>query len=126
MLSPAAINARRNRAGPAPPPAGRQAGGSFVTATPEPNDIDLIVLVYPGHNFAAELRPTEYNVLSRRLVRKHYALDMLMAADGSRSAEDYRRFFSQVRDRPETEKGMLCVRLVAARGGAGGRKRVQR
>jgi hypothetical protein len=73
--------------------------GSFVTATPAPNDIDLIVLAYPGHDFAAELGPVEYNVLSKRAVRKRYAFDVLVAADGSELAEQYREFFARVRDR---------------------------
>ena len=38
--------------------------GSFVTAKPDPNDIDLILVLNPGHDFTAELRPFVYNVLS--------------------------------------------------------------
>src|SRR5205085_11246191 len=38
--------------------------GSFVTATDGPNDIDLIVILRPGHDFSADLRPFEYNVVS--------------------------------------------------------------
>lgn len=33
--------------------------GSFVTAKNCPNDIDLIVILRPGHNFTADLRPRE-------------------------------------------------------------------
>ncbi|MBI2926746.1 MAG: hypothetical protein HYY24_13700 [Verrucomicrobia bacterium] len=33
--------------------------GSFVSAKPEPNDIDLIVAVVPGHSFAVDLSPSE-------------------------------------------------------------------
>ena len=38
--------------------------GSFVTAKPDPNDIDLILVLDAGHDFTAELLPFEYNVLS--------------------------------------------------------------
>lgn len=44
--------------------------GSFVTSAAEPNDVDLILLVRPDHDFSAELRPFEYNVISRRQVRE--------------------------------------------------------
>ena len=37
--------------------------GSFVTAKPAPNDIDLVVIVPETHDFSADLRPLEYNVL---------------------------------------------------------------
>lgn len=33
--------------------------GSFVTATPDPNDVDLVLLVNPSHDFSANLRPFE-------------------------------------------------------------------
>jgi hypothetical protein len=85
--------------------------GSFITATPEPNDIDLILLVEPGHDFSAELRPPEYNVLSRRQVRKRHGLDVLVAREGSAAAARYQSFFHRVRDRPEVSKGLLRVSL---------------
>ena len=34
--------------------------GSFVTAIPDPNDIDLVLLLRPGHDFSAALQPFEY------------------------------------------------------------------
>ena len=39
--------------------------GSFVTATPEPNDIDLIIALVPGHSFTADLSSGAYDVLSK-------------------------------------------------------------
>ena len=44
--------------------------GSFVTAKPDPNDIDCVVVVSATHDYAADLRPDEYNVLSKRRVRQ--------------------------------------------------------
>jgi len=44
--------------------------GSFVTAKPDPNDIDLILIVAPDHSFAADLSPLEYGVLSKRRVHR--------------------------------------------------------
>src|SRR6267143_6908647 len=35
--------------------------GSFVTSKPDPNDIDMVVVVSLGHDFAADLLPLQYN-----------------------------------------------------------------
>ena len=43
--------------------------GSFVTGKPEPNDIDLIVVVAPDHDFGADLSAREYSVLSTRILK---------------------------------------------------------
>ena len=50
--------------------------GSFVTATAEPNDVDLVLVLSAGHDLAANLRPFEYNALSRRMVRQRYGFDL--------------------------------------------------
>ena len=36
--------------------------GSFVTSTDEPNDIDVVVVVFATHDFGADLAPQQYNV----------------------------------------------------------------
>ena len=47
--------------------------GSFVTVTPAPNDIDLLVVVVPAnHDFTADFQPSEYNVLSKRQVNRRF------------------------------------------------------
>ena len=85
--------------------------GSFVTATPEPNDVDLIVLLEPASDFGADLRPFDYNVLSRRQVRKRHGLDILVAPEGSEAAARFQSFFQGVRGRPGVAKGLLRVWL---------------
>jgi len=57
--------------------------GSYVTAKPEPADIDLIVALRPDFNLAQELRPFEYNIQSKRWVKKTYRFDIRVALDGS-------------------------------------------
>jgi hypothetical protein len=84
--------------------------GSFVTAEPSPEDVDLIVLVPAGHDFSAELRPFEYNILSRRMVQKRFGLDVLVAPEGSDLQHEYVVFFQQVRGEPSIRKGLLLVR----------------
>lgn len=56
--------------------------GSFVTSTAAPDDVDLILLLRHNHDFSAELRPFEYNVLSGRQARKLYRVDAFAAVEG--------------------------------------------
>jgi hypothetical protein len=71
--------------------------GSFImTKVDEPGDIDVVLLLPPGWNFAAELRPFEYNILSRRMVRKLHRFDMFVGVDGEESARNALDFFAQV------------------------------
>lgn len=84
--------------------------GSFITAAPQPNDIDLILVLEAGHDFSAELRPFEYNLLSRRQARRIYGFDVLVAVEGSGSYAEYLDFFSQVRGDPDRRKGLLRLR----------------
>ena len=48
--------------------------GSFVTATPEPNDIDIVLVVAPSHDFSRDLPPANYNLLVQRRVRMRLGL----------------------------------------------------
>ena len=84
--------------------------GSFVTAKSEPSDVDLILELPDGHDWAAELRPAQYNVLSKRRVKARHGLDVLAAPGGSEALQGYIDFFSQVRGRPGLRKGILKVR----------------
>ena len=84
--------------------------GSFVTEKPDPDDIDLILVVSSDHNFSAELTLAEYNVVSKRSVFRRYGFDLLVARDGSEEYRRYLAFFQQVRLEPNLRKGIL--RLV--------------
>jgi len=84
--------------------------GSFVTAKPDPRDIDLILVVSGDHDFSAELTPAEYNAMSKRSVFRRYGFDLLVARDGSEEYRRYLAFFQQVRLEPNLRKGIL--RLV--------------
>lgn len=91
--------------------------GSYVTAKSEPNDIDLVLVLQADFDLSAEMRPMEYNVQSKRAVRKQYGLDVLLAVEGSEAYDKYVRFFSRIRqDDPEQQtirpaKGLLRVEL---------------
>lgn len=81
--------------------------GSFVTAKPDPGDIDLIIVVAAGHDFSADMSPAAYNVLSRRRVRRSYGFDVLVARASSDELAMWLEFFEQVRLEPGLRKGIL-------------------
>jgi hypothetical protein len=85
--------------------------GSFATSKPDPNDIDLVLELKGDHNFAADLSPVEYNVVSKRHVHRRYGFDLLVARSGSAEYERWTEFFQQVRLEPGRRKGILRVRI---------------
>lgn len=85
--------------------------GSFVSGKPDPNDIDLILVVPTNHDFAADLIPAEYNVLSKRRVFRRYGFDVLVARAGSEEYRRYTAFFQEVRLAPGQRKGILRLTL---------------
>ena len=85
--------------------------GSFVTAKAAPNDIDLLAVLRPGHDFERDLPMPEYALVSRSILRRRYGFDVIVA---ERDSQLYRRhvdFFSRVRDNPSATKGLLRVSL---------------
>ncbi len=85
--------------------------GSFVTAKPDPNDIDLILVVASNHSFAADLSPLEYSVLSKRRVHRRHGFDLLVAHADSDEYRRYVWFFQQIRFAPGHTKGILRLKL---------------
>ena len=71
--------------------------GSFVmTCVDEPQDIDLI-LVLPGDvDLNVEFRPSEYNVISRRMVRRRYEFDAFAVPQGTDEERRWIEFFQKV------------------------------
>jgi len=85
--------------------------GSFVTGKAAPNDIDLIVISLPSATLPSNLRPLEYNALSRHYIRRKYGMDAFLAQEGELEIEEHIEFFSLVRNRPELRKGMLRIAI---------------
>ena len=91
--------------------------GSYITGKAEPNDIDLVLVLRSDFDLAAELTPMEYNVQSKRMVRKLYKFDILTAVEGSATYDEYVGLFSQVRlddpgqSRTRKRKGLLRIEL---------------
>jgi hypothetical protein len=83
--------------------------GSFVTAKDEPSDIDLILVLRPDHDFGADPKPFEYNVLSKRRVRSRFRFDVLIARESSIEYEQYVSFFQGVKGSSDLRKGVVKV-----------------
>lgn len=85
--------------------------GSFVTAKFAPNDIDLVAVLLPGHNFERDLPMSEYALVSRAMLRRRYGFDVVIAEKDSVLCKTYIEFFSRVQDNPRVIKGMLRLSL---------------
>jgi hypothetical protein len=71
--------------------------GSFVmTRVDEPGDVDLLLILPADWDFAAQLRPFEYNIVSKRMVKRIYGFDLLIGLEGQESAKVAIDFFAQV------------------------------
>ena len=85
--------------------------GSFTTGKPEPGDVDLIVVLPADHDFSVDLRPFEYNLVSKKRVQKQgYPFDLFVVAAGSPKYHEALTLFRQVKNRAELTKGLLKVR----------------
>jgi len=85
--------------------------GSFATRAPEPNDVD-VVLVLPGEwQWPADLRPDEYNVLSSKRAKRLWGIDLLIARNGRKEYAEYIGLFQRVRYRRDIRKGVLRIEL---------------
>ncbi len=85
--------------------------GSFVTARPAPNDIDIIVVLAPSHDFSSDLPPHQYNLLSARRVRRRFGSDIVVVRNGTDELTQAIAFFAQVRQQPGMKKGLLRIKL---------------
>jgi hypothetical protein len=83
--------------------------GSFVTSKPDPNDIDLLLIVDTNHDFSATLRPSQYNLLAQKRVRKRFGFDIVVVKDGSDNLQQAIEFFQQVRQKAGWKKGILKI-----------------
>ncbi|MBI2807419.1 MAG: hypothetical protein HYX68_20750 [Planctomycetes bacterium] len=92
--------------------------GSFVMGgVDEPGDIDLLLVLPPDWDDAAELNPYQYNVVSGSSVRKTHGFDILVVKSGSIREKELSDYFQKVRPKwcqkfgwpADTRKGILKV-----------------
>jgi hypothetical protein len=71
--------------------------GSFVmSCVDEPEDIDLILILPPDWDPAADLKPFQYNLLSKKRVRKEYGIEVFPVMAGSEAEQNWCAFFGKV------------------------------
>ncbi len=81
--------------------------GSFVMGcVDEPEDIDLIVVLPKGWNTAGELRPFEYNLLSKKRTRRKFGFDVFAVPKNSRDEREMIRFFQKISPRWAEQLGI--------------------
>lgn len=85
--------------------------GSYVTGKPAPNDIDLVAVLRPGHNFERDLPMSEYALVSRAMLRRQFGFDVVIAERPGQLYSTYVEFFSRVRENPDVRKGLLRLSL---------------
>lgn len=71
--------------------------GSFVMSNiDEPDDIDLILVLPEDWDMTAEVKPFEYNLISKKRVQKHYGFDVRAVRANSPEKQEWIDFFSKV------------------------------
>ena len=85
--------------------------GSFVTATSNPNDIDLVLVASANYDFSTDMAPMVYNLLAQHRVRRRFGFDIVVVKNGSENLEQAVAFFQQVKQRPGVRKGILRIKL---------------
>ena len=83
--------------------------GSFVTDKPEPNDIDLLIVLPEDYIRAAALAPFRYNAISKSNLRRRYRFDVFVVGKDSTEYYERLRFFQGTRE--EKEKGILRLTI---------------
>ena len=74
--------------------------GTFVTSKPDPNDFDCL-LVFDQTPASANLRPFEYNILSRSVARRRFGRDVVAVLAASPRYEDYWVLFQTNREQKQ-------------------------
>jgi hypothetical protein len=85
--------------------------GSFVTSKAAPNDVDVLIVLGAGHDWQADLTPSDYALLSHSRLRRRFGFDVLVAEEHSELYWKYVRFYSQSRELPHATKGVLRIEL---------------
>lgn len=88
-----------------------------MTSKAEPEDIDLIVVLRADFDQKAELRPFQYNIKSKRMVRQKFKFDILVTKDGTHVYHEFVGLFASVKMEHQvlfgfpSRKGLLRVKL---------------
>ena len=94
--------------------------GSFVMAcVDEPEDIDLILVLPREWDWQANLRPNQYNLVSKRRMKRDFGFDLFVVSEATDDESKWLKFFSRVNVKwcdlfgwpLDSTKGLLKVTL---------------
>jgi len=90
--------------------------GSFTTAKERPEDIDLLVILPSDFVWLTDMKPFQYNSISKRMVRNVYRFDLFAVNEGSEEHHEFLELFQQVKPfgsdyTSKTVKGILRIIL---------------
>ena len=85
--------------------------GSFATSKPDPNDIDVVLVLVASYDFSTDLPPAIYNLLAQHRVRIRFGFDIVVVESASENLEQAVAFFQQVKQRPGVKKGILRIKI---------------
>lgn len=94
--------------------------GSFVMGcVDEPEDVDVVLVMAATWDMPSELRPFQYNLLSKRMVKKKFPFDVFIVREGSGEEKSVVDLFSKVNTKwyerfgfPErSTKGLVRIAL---------------
>jgi hypothetical protein len=83
--------------------------GSFVTAKPDPNDIDAVVLLPPDFERLIEQGREPALELERMLVSRHP--EEIFAAEDESDWNEWAEFFDRTREADGRRKGLVEIEL---------------
>ena len=71
--------------------------GSFVMGcVDEPDDIDVILVLAKDWDLTADLRPFQYNLVSKRDVKRKFPFDIFPVLAGSDAERNWTEYFQQI------------------------------
>ncbi len=71
--------------------------GSFVMrCVDEPDDIDVILVLSADGDLRADLRPFQYNLVSKRNVKHHFSIEVFPVLAGSDTEKYWTEYFLQI------------------------------
>ncbi len=94
--------------------------GSFIMGCiDEPEDIDIILVLPTEWDITQELRPYQYNLVSKRDVKRKYPFDLKTVRSSSPEQSDWIEFFSRVNTKwyeefgfpLDAKKGLVRIKI---------------
>ena len=94
--------------------------GSFIMpAVDQPEDIDMVLVLPEEWDMTADLRPYQYNLVSKQRIKQEYRFDVFTVRKGSPREQEWVAFFSQVNPKwregfgwpDDTTKGLVRITI---------------